>query len=106
MAALPAHGLGPAAARQLQQFMAALPPAGAYAGVPAPASAPAPGVYPGYGQARPRPLDQRRLRGKRKFGSRPGRAAWRGGWAGVRKHGVHVLGRGVLQRPPVAGPCS
>jgi hypothetical protein len=64
MAALPAHGLGPAAARQLQQFMAALPPVGAYAGVPAPASAPAPGVYPGYGQARPRPRDQQRSRGR------------------------------------------
>lgn len=43
---LPAHGLGPAAARHLQQFMAAFPPASGYA---APASAPAPSAYPSYG---------------------------------------------------------
>ena len=44
---LPAHGLGPAAARHLQQFMAAFPPASGFA---APASAPAPAPYPSYGQ--------------------------------------------------------
>ena len=48
-AALPAQGLGPAAARQLQQFMAGFPLAGGFAGQAA-ASAPPPAAFPGYGQ--------------------------------------------------------
>ncbi len=47
--ALPAQGLGPAAARQLQQFMAGFPLAGGFAGQAA-ASAPPPAAFPGYGQ--------------------------------------------------------
>ena len=47
----PAYGLGPAAARHLQQFMAGFPPASGFA---APASAPAPSAYPSYGHVRTR----------------------------------------------------
>ena len=48
---LPAHVLGPAGARHLQQFMAGFTPASPYA---APASAPAPSAYPSYGHVRTR----------------------------------------------------